>query len=319
MHSPIDSPFHDWITRAAVRAKPSLTDFDLSHQADQLGSARWFVFGKSDDMLSHPALAHLDVAERNWLSAARLVHFLDETARTEHRIVNVAAQAMAEGRLRAYLPEMLALDALKLYTDEGYHACFSAQASHALRSVFGIEADDGPNLRIKTIENLVAETRPDQRDLAWFMMGFVAETMITKGIVDTMRSTAHSALQNLLLAHLEDEWVHARYFAQAFALVWSELDADSRTYWGQRLPRIMAAFHTRDPVLHHRLLTRLGLDAATTERVLDRLTSPASLIERTRHQCANTLQIMARCAAFRDAPVRAAFVQAGLLDLDSPH
>lgn len=312
-----ESPFQAWIDTAAVRARPSLTDFDLSASADELSSVRWFVFGTADELQSHVALRHLGIAQRNRLYAARLVHFLDDMVLTEHRIVNAAAQVIAENRLRAYLPERLALDALKLYTDEGYHAYFTAHASRAIREVFALEAGDGPNVKIAAIEALVAEVSPGRRDMAWFMVGFVGETMITKAIVDVMRGSAHSAIQGLLLAHLEDEWVHAKYFAHLFSLIWPRLDADGRAYFGGLLPRIIAAYHAWDEPFHRRLLgDHAGLDAAACDRVLAKVAGRGSQIARMRARCGNTLQVLERCGVFDEEHLRAPFVQAGLLDRD---
>jgi molybdopterin synthase catalytic subunit len=311
-----DSPFKDWIATASVRAKPSLTDFDLSGSAGEFSSVQWFVFGQTDELMSHPALRHLDMARRNRLCAARLVHFLDDMALTEHRVVNVAAQVIAENRLRAFVPEALALDALKLYTDEGYHAYFTAHASRAIREVFALEARDEPSMKISAIEALAAQVPAQRRDLAWFMVGFVGETMITKAIVDVMRGTAHTAVQGMLLAHLEDEWVHAKYFAHLFERIWPRLDGNSQAFFGRLLPDVIAAFHTWDDGFHRRLLGDAGLDAAATERVLSKVSGEGLRHAHMRSRCGNTLQVLERSGVFKHDALRALFVQRGLLDRD---
>ncbi len=312
-----ESPLAGWIHSASVRAGPSLTEFDLGGSGDDLGSVRWFVFGASDELLAQPALRRLDLAQRNWLCAARLVRFLDDMTLVEHRIVNTAAQVIAERRLGDPVSETLALDALKLYTDEGYHAYFTACASRAVRDAFALgPGEGGPSPKIQALEALVAEAPAQRRDLAWFLVGFAGETMVTKAIVDVMRGTAHSAIQRLLLAHLEDEWAHGRYFAHLFSLVWPRLDAGSRAFAGDWLPRIMAAFHPWDARFHQRILDHVGVDAAACERVLERMGGPARQAERTRHACGNTLQILERCGVFKDEGWRAGFVRAGLIDRD---
>ncbi|MCW5654379.1 diiron oxygenase [Hydrogenophaga sp.] len=296
---------------------PSLTDFVLDARGDELSGVRWLAFGAADELLSHPALGDLDLQTRNRLGAARLVHFLDDMALTEHRIVNVAAQRIAENRLRGHdVPEPLALDALKLYTDEGYHAYFTALAVGRIREAFGLAAYEGPSQKITGIEALVAEVPAPRRDMAWFLVGFVGETMVTKAIVDAMRSTAHSALQRLLLAHLEDEWVHARYFAHLFSRVWPTLAAQERADLGELLPRIMGAFHVRDPERIAHTLTDAGVPASARKTVLARQAPEEGQFARARHMGANTLQVMARCGVFRDEAVRGAFVRAGLIDRD---
>lgn len=314
------SPFDGWTETAAVRAKPSPADVELTGQADELAGVRWFVTGATDELLSQPALQHLGMRERNGLYAARLVRFLDDTALTEHRIVNVAAQVIAENRLRAYVPEPLALDALKLYTDEGYHAWFTARACQAIRAVFAIPACDGePSAKIAGLEALAAQAPPAWRDLTWFMIGFVAETMVTKAIVDVMRNSAQSAIQRMLLVHLEDEWVHAKYFAQLFRLIWPGLDADARRHFGQLLPRIMAAFHVHDEPFLRRILAHAGLDAAACDKAIARLAGdPARHAARLRAACGNTLQVLQGCGVFGESGAREAFIRAGLLERGAP-
>jgi hypothetical protein len=318
MHAGTDTAFEHWIDTASVRTRPPLTPLDLSQAGGGIESVRWFVFGQADELLSHPALRPLGLAERNTISAARLVHFLDEMTLTELRIVNSAAQRIAEQRLGEYLPEEMAIDALKLYTDEGYHAYFTAEASRWIRKAFALPDQREPSLKMASLEAIAAEASEAERDLAWFMIGFVAETMITQGIVDTMRSTSHSGLQHLLLTHLEDEWVHARYFAQAFERLWPRLGNHAQRRWAERLPDIMLAFHTRDPVPHARMLDHAGLAPTARDRVLEALISEGGLIARTRHMCRNTLQVLQRCGVLGDAEAHARFVRAGLLDPDQP-
>lgn len=308
------SPFDGWIDTAAVRAKPSPTDFGLLGRADELSGVRWFVTGASDELLAHPALQHLDIAQRNRLYAARLLRFLDDMALTEHRIVNVAAQVIAEQRLREHVPEPLALDALKLYTDEGYHAWFTAQASHAIRQAFGLEAAGEPSAKIAGLEAMAAQAPPPWRDITWFMIGFAGETMVTKAIVEAMRQSAHSAIQRMLLVHLEDEWVHARYFSQLFERIWPGLGAAGQDHFGQRLPAIMAAFHPADDAFVRRILAEAGLEKTACERVLADLNGdPAKRALRLRSACGNTLQVLERCGVFRRQAAREAFERRGLL------
>ncbi|QHE87014.1 hypothetical protein [Hydrogenophaga sp. BPS33] len=41
-----------------------------------------------------------------------------------------------------------------------------------------------------------------------------------------------SAIDALLLAHLEDEWAHARYSAHLFALIWPLMAPDEQVFFG---------------------------------------------------------------------------------------
>ena len=118
----------------------------------------------------------------------------------------------------------------------------------------------------------------------------------------------------MLLAHLEDEWVHARYFGHLFSLIWPQLDAPSQAWFGQLLPRIMAAFHTWDDPFHRRILGEAGLDEKARDRVLAKVAAEDHQLARMRHRCGNTLQVLERCGVFKNAGLRAHFVEAGLLD-----
>ena len=97
------------------------------------------------------------------------------------------------------------------------------------------------------------------------------------------------------------------------------LDAESRAYAGGLLPGIVGAFHTWDEAFHRHLLAHVGVDAAASERVLGKVGAEAARATHRRARCANTLQLLERCGVFKDARVRAHFVQAGLLDRDRPY
>ncbi|PNG52228.1 MULTISPECIES: diiron oxygenase [unclassified Variovorax] len=311
--APSDEPFDDWLSRSAVRAKPSLTDFEFAGDTAELRGIRWFVLGREDELLSHRLIAGCSVDLKNSLYAARLAHFLEEVALAETRVINVAVQVISENRLSKYFSSQVALEALKLYTDEGYHAYFSASAAMKIRKAFGLTADMSSGVKVRAIETLMSSIPPEWKDRAWFMVGFVGETMISKEIMEIMRSTGVSVMQSMLLAHLEDEWVHSRYVIRLFELMWPKLDEEAKENLGTLLPQIFLAYHVSDDVFYNQVLTLLGVPEDDVKEIVADAFTSESHIRRTSNACGAAFKVLERCGVFESKAIRSAFVRAKLL------
>ncbi|KAF7956304.1 hypothetical protein AWV80_38565 [Cupriavidus sp. UYMU48A] len=70
------------------------------------------------------------------------------------------------------------MDALRIYTDEGYHAVMSADVAHQVAEIYKINLDVRQFSRIRRLESLANYFQ--YKYLGWFLIGFVSETVITK-------------------------------------------------------------------------------------------------------------------------------------------
>ena len=73
-------------------------------------------------------------------------------------------------------------------------------------------------LRISRLNALIARTPESKRPLAWFLLGFVSETIIARELLDVCRDSLVSSVNDMLRDHLADEARHSRYFRRGVPL-----------------------------------------------------------------------------------------------------
>lgn len=219
-HAPIGDLkyFSAWDKTASVRSK--FSDYDCSILTKQSLKEKTWFFPAALSFLSHPALPKLSTALEQELLARNLILFLEYTTLLEHKIVNRSVEFIAHDLLPVPIPRLQRANALKLYTDEGFHAVISADVAAQVADVYGLGSDQKNFSRIVQLEKLAAGFDKKFCSLGWFLIGFVSETVITKEFLRMGKSTIVKPVYNMLRDHLEDEWAHSRYFSAMFAYVW---------------------------------------------------------------------------------------------------
>ena len=203
----------DWNNHASVRT--SRHDYRLPEDLQlQLQTRFWFPPAFLP-YLSHPAIEAAGSKVMHRLAASHLVHFLDYTTLLEHRIVNRAVETIVHGELPAYIPPRMKTAALQLYTDEGYHALFSHHLAEQIAELHGFTGRPQMPLRITRLTGQIARTPESKRPLAWFLLGFVSETIIARELLDVCRETLVSSVNDMLRDHLADEARHSRFFPKS--------------------------------------------------------------------------------------------------------
>lgn len=237
---PLKFTLNDWDNRASVRT--SQHDYQLPDDLQQqLQTRHWFPPAFLP-YLAHPAVqaAGLDVTHR--LAANHLVHFLDYTTLLEHRIVNRAVEIIVHGELPAFVPSRMKNAALQLYTDEGYHALFSNRLAEQIASLHGIAERPVMPLRITRLNAVIARTPESNRPLAWFLLGFVSETIIARELLEVCRDSLVSSVNDMLRDHLADEARHSRYFSEVFHYLWLTLNSRQRSFAAKILLEVIRIF-----------------------------------------------------------------------------
>lgn len=113
--------FADWDSFASVRTKSNSyrMNFDvLNHQ--KMRGKKWFI-PQGVMVLSHPLLTNLDFDQTQYILGRFLLQFLEYGVLMEHEYVNACLAEVALGENGIRLPEVMRLDAFRIYTDEGYH------------------------------------------------------------------------------------------------------------------------------------------------------------------------------------------------------
>lgn len=302
----------DWDTRASVRT--SLHDYLLPDDVEQqLLSRHWFPPAFLP-YLAHPAIlaAGRDVIHR--LTANHLVHFLDYTTLLEHRIVNRAVEVIVHGELPAFVPDRMKTAALQLYTDEGYHALFSNRLAEQIASLYGFNGRPQMPLRISRLNALIARTPENNRALAWFLLGFVSETIIARELLDVCRDSLVSSVNDMLRDHLADEARHSRYFAEVFHYLWLTLNTRQRGFAARTLLNVIDIFFEVDERWLQQSLRSNGIAEPAIDEILGSLTQTEAKRLRAKTGAFATLDALKKAGFFALPNNRKLFSKAGLLD-----
>lgn len=302
----------DWNSHASVRT--SQHDYRLPDDlTEQLKTRFWFPPAFLP-YLSHPAVEATGPAVMHRLTANHLVHFLDYTTLLEHRIVNRAVETIVHGELPVHVPRQMKTAALQLYTDEGYHALFSHQLAEQIAELHGLAKRPVMPWRIVRLNALIARTHENHRPLAWFLLGFVSETIIARELLDVCRETLVSGVNDMLRDHLCDEARHSRYFSEVFHYLWLALNGRQRLFTARTLLDILVTFFEADERWLRQSLLDAGIAEGVIREILDHMTDAQTRRQRARAGAAPTLDALEKAGFFASPNNRKLFAKAGLID-----
>ncbi|KAF2389523.1 MULTISPECIES: diiron oxygenase [Pseudomonas] len=302
----------DWNTRASVRTSEHsyLLPSDLEQQ---LETRHWFPPAFLP-YLSHPSIKAAGQPVIHRLSANHLVYFLDYTTLLEHRIVNRSVETIAHGELGISIPQRMKTAALQLYTDEGFHALFSNSLAEQIASHYGINQRPVMPHRITRLNALLEQTPDRYKTLAWFLVGFVSETIIARELLEVCRDTLVSCVQEMLRDHLTDEARHSRYFSEVFHYLWLTLTSSQRTFAAKWLVEIILVFFEVDERWLKESLNSAGLNGTCVAEILGGLAGSPAVVQRARSGAGATLQALRNAGFFDLRSNQQLFMQAGLVD-----
>jgi hypothetical protein len=302
----------DWNSRASVRTSKHC--YQLPSDIDeQLETRHWFPPAFLP-YLNHSAIKTAGRTLAHRLSANHLVYFLDYTTLLEHRIVNRSVETIAHDELGIPIPSRMKKAALQLYTDEGYHALFSNNLAEQIANFYGMTGRPVIPQRITRLNALIERTPDGHKALAWFLVGFVSETIIAKELLEVCRTTLICSVEEMLRDHLTDEARHSRYFCEVFHFLWVHLSCDQQTFAATLLLETLLTFFEIDECWLGESLRGVGLAEAVIAQILFDMTSDNAHRLRIRSGADVTLQALKKAGVFDLSANRQLFSKAGLLD-----
>ncbi|KJZ34779.1 diiron oxygenase [Pseudomonas fluorescens] len=302
----------DWDNRAAVRT--SKHTYLLPPEIEQqLQTRHWFPPAFLP-YLNHPSVKAAGRAITHRLSANHLVYFLDYTTLLEHRIVNRSVETIVHDDLGVCIPRRMKNAALQLYTDEGYHALVSNSLAEQIAAFYGMFDRPVMPQRIIRLQALLERTPDRHKSLAWFLAGFVSETIIAKDLLDICRDALVDGVQEMLRDHLADEARHSRYFCEVFHYLWLHLNSAQRMFCASLLPELIRVFFEVDERWLKLSLRFVGLSETACLEIIEGLSDAQATLQRARSGASATLGALEK-AGFFDRPCnRKLFTRAGFLD-----
>ncbi|MDH6142503.1 hypothetical protein P3T35_004525 [Kitasatospora sp. GP30] len=268
--------------------------------------------------LDHPAVLALEPARRRELTVRHLYGFLLATTHLETRVVNRAAERIANGRTGLPLTAGLREDAFKVYCDEGYHALYSLDLADQIAAVSKVpipERDYGGF--VDRMADSARRLLPDRPELAALLQAVVFETLITAVLNEVPNDeSVVRPVRDLMRDHARDEGRHHRFFSAFFTELWAGLDPADRRAAALALPDLIQIALGADlgPVVDS--LRLAGLDRQAVGAVLAQCYAPGFDTRRIQEIARSTLRLCASVGAFDLPGVREAFAARGLYEVD---
>lgn len=301
----------DWDNKAAVRVRRN--DYRLPDDLEQqLATRDWFP-PAFIPYIEHPLIDQAGPSIAQRLAANHLVYFLDYTTVLEHQVVNRAVEILVHGELAVAIPQQMKTAALQLYTDEGYHALFSNEVAEQIAALYDIHDRPFPR-RIDRLLGVIEAASPADRPLAWFLLGFVSETIIAKELLAITRENLVSTVYRMLRNHLEDEARHSRYFSEVFQYLWAALAPTQRNLAARMLLEIIGLYFEPDVPWLMRSLASVGFDEQSSLQIIAELRQADTHARRVRSGAVSTFAAMQKASFFDDKHNRQLFSQAGFID-----
>ncbi|WP_019633401.1 diiron oxygenase [Actinomadura atramentaria] len=303
------SPLADWYDSAGVRTDPRRV------LAGDLRAGRALFSEKLIPYLDHPHVARLGPERRREVVARHLYQYLAFTAHFETRVVNRAAERIANNRLGLATTTESRMDAFKIYCDEGYHALYSFDVIAQVERGTGIEArvgDFDPFLR--QLDAIGSDALPGDAALAELLQVIVFETLVTsilRGIPNDRNVI--TVVRDIVRDHAEDEGRHHAYFSRFFTDLWASLGPGLRARTARCLPGLVHHSLAPDTAPVRASLLLAGLDEKAADEVVHDVYSPSAVREQVNRASRHTVQLFERTGVLDGAEAREGFAALGLV------
>lgn len=305
--------FDNWDTYAAVRSKPNTYRFEQYHLQTELKNKAWFL-PSLIPIFKHPLLKNIDLETEQYMLGRFLLQFLEYGTLMEHEFVNTTLAELALGESGVPLPDRMRIDAFKIYTDEGYHACFNMEATQQIRDYISLPKSEAwplQNTRLIGLRKLIPEGKTKESFLIRFAITAVSETVATKELAESLKGIVVEPIFNIFMDHAEDEKKHCMYFSTLLEVVWNYLSDDEKKLLGIYFPKIIKAFVAINHMALHDILEKVGFDHESAEVIINE-SHPADFnVQKALAVGSVTFRIFERLGVFNIPEAKQSFIQEG--------
>lgn len=268
-HAFYQSRSAQWDQRAGVRNNPER--YELNLVEDQSSETSWHLPNYSA-ILEHSELQNLTDEQKEFVMGTQLLEFVTKQTVFEIDCVNAVASKIAHNKTDFKLSESLKLDALKIYTDEGYHAYYTQKVANQIREHYKIgESDIYPFVRpfYEKLDKLFSQFGEEYVDLAKLGLVIVGESQIVSDISEEMKQIVHEPIRVMFRDHMADEVFHAKFFAVLLESVWPQLDLDSQVVLCKSMIDSMILLGTPRTDIYYFSLAQLGFSSQTIRKCIE--------------------------------------------------
>ena len=249
----------DWDKKSSVRSNPETYDLYLNKDSNEDNLRSW---SSSDytPILDHEAFSGMNELDRKFVMGIQLLEFVIKTTKFEIDYVNNVAANLGLDKYPHKISRTLQLDAMKIYTDEGYHAYFSQKIADQIREYYDVKDDVTKyiDLFFLKLENLLNEVEEKYKYLIMIAIVVVGENQIVLEISEEMKQIQYEPIRLMFKNHIADESFHAKYFSKIFKVIWKQLSLEEKEIMGYGLSNAMTVLGTPRTDIHFYSFKKLG-------------------------------------------------------------
>jgi hypothetical protein len=304
----------NWDERSSVRSSDETYDLKLNNiDSDNDTGLQFSTFCP---ILNHEKFKHLDKRQKKYVTGLQLLEFVIKTTKFEVDHVNRVANSIALGKYKFDIPKVLKLDALKIYTDEGYHAYFSQKISDQIMDYLNIKDDLMPYV-IKffdKVDNIKLKFDKKYHYLSDLSSVIVSESMICNDISEEMKGIVYEPIRVMFKEHLHDEYFHSNFFGTIFKIIWPQLSDKEKEIMGQNLIDAMNVFAEPRTDIYFYSLSKFGFSKEIISKCIDDThNNDEWKIEKAKKRMSNLLRLLDTCGVFKIQLLKNKFEKRGFI------
>jgi hypothetical protein len=288
-----------WNENSGVRVSKANFEGLIEEMACDTSGRKGLTLPNSSALLAHPNLTGLDDHKRDFVRGIQLLEFLMKQTIFEIRFVNEVASEIAQDRTQFHFPQQLKTDALKIYTDEGYHAYYTELLASQLRSYYSVTKQDIQPYVDSHFDALVRWLEAEGRDalsLRKFALVLVSESQIVSDISSQLHDVLYEPIKALFREHMKDEVFHARYFQEALGILWSQLVPGQREIFSRAIVESMSLIGAPRLRIYEFSLSKLGYTIEDIRRMTEDIYGTSRWkVDFIRERMRPTVRVLQRC------------------------
>jgi hypothetical protein len=300
-----------WDRDAGVRTDSQTYDLVLNEFGNNDEPVLSWHLPTYSGILEHPSLKNLSSEKVEYIKGIQLLEFVLKQTIFEIECVNKVTSKLAHDGYEFKLNKQLSLDALKIYTDEGYHAYYTEKVAQQIASHYKID-DSELKLNIKDyynkITNLVEKFGSKHGDICLLAFVIAGENQIVSDISDQMRGVVHEPIREMFRNHMKDEVFHAHFFREVFKAVWPQLTQYDKERMGLTFCSSMEILGLPRTDVYYFSLSKFGYTPKDISKFIDDIYNTNEWkINRVRDRMTPTIELLRQNNVFSIQNVKKCF------------
>lgn len=235
---------NDWYAKASVKKTRQPYPTSLLSGEEVRKASRWHE-GWLKEYILPVNICEEDVDR---ICTLQMIHFLKYTEELERHLVIPVLQNIVDGkydRLISTDVDLIKSAALRIYTDEAYHASYTFDAYVGLLKSLDIKDTSSIN---KTAAILDALKGPSgQADpMRQLVIAFMSESNVTSELAKTAKSLPEGGFKEMIADHLADEQSHVLFFNSLLGEIMANMNEVEKKWLAECAQELMGVFYKKD-------------------------------------------------------------------------